>query len=225
MERVRGAAGVAAALGYRAAAGAAGINTDSRHGVDDLALVLSEVPASAAGVFTTNRVKAAPVLWSQRVVRAAKPVRAVLINSGNANACTGAHGHQVVRRCVSAVARAVGCPQRAVLVASTGVIGVPMPVAGIQAAVSGGRRPPRPFHPTAAGRGARHHDDRHRPKQPAVRVPGGGRDYTVGGIAKGAGMIHPDMATMLAVLTTDAPLGRGRPVGSCAQRSIGRSMR
>ena len=199
--------GVAAPRGFWASSATAGIKESGR---PDLALVVSDRAAVAAGVFTTNLVKAAPVLWSQAVVRAGRPVRAVLINSGNANACTGAAGHVAVRRSASALGEVLGVRSREVLVASTGVIGVPLPVerltaattrlvAGLRESASGGAHAARAILTTDT-----------RPKEHAVLVRAGGRIYTVGGMAKGAGMIHPSMATLLGVITTDAPLGRAR---------------
>jgi glutamate N-acetyltransferase/amino-acid N-acetyltransferase len=205
VRRIRG--GVTAARGFLAAAGEAGIKCGARRRErDDVALVVAERPAVAAGVFTTNRVQAAPVLWSRAIVRARRPVRAVLLNSGNANACTGEAGRAAARASAGALARLLGCAPREVLVASTGVIGVPFPitrlVAALPAAVAGlGRR----RADGAAAAAAIMTTDTHA-KEHAVRLRAGGRIYTVGGMAKGAGMIHPDMATFLAVLTTDAPL-------------------
>ena len=216
---VRG--GVVAARGFRAAAAPAGVKPGTRR--DDLALVVSDRAAVAAGVFTTNRVRAAPVLWSSRVVRAGRPVRAVLLNSGNANACTGEEGAAAVRSSAAALARLLGCRASQVLVASTGVIGVPFPgerlVAGLPRLVarleSGAR---------AAGTAARAiMTTDTRPKEHAVRLPAGSLTYSIGGMAKGAGMIHPQMATMLAVVTTDAPLSRAqarRLLGAAVRRSF-----
>jgi glutamate N-acetyltransferase/amino-acid N-acetyltransferase len=197
-------AGVTAPSGFFAASARAGLREGRER--DDLALVVSSVPATAAGVFTANRVKAAPVLWSQARVRAGRAMRAVLLNSGNANACTGAAGARVVRRSAAAAARVLGCSPEEVLVASTGVIGVPLPVerlvaalprlaAGLGHAAAHARRAARAIMTTDT-----------RPKQAVAALRGAGRTYTVGGMAKGSGMIHPQMATMLAVLTTDAPL-------------------
>jgi len=198
-------AGVTAPRGFQAGAARAGIKTPAARR-DDLALVVSDVPAVAAGVFTTNLVQAAPVVWSRQVVRRGRRVRAVLLNSGNANACTGKAGDQATRASAAAVAVGLGCTPHEVLVASTGVIGVPFPVARLTAAVPALTRAVR-----ADARGARAAANAilttdTRIKQAVVQVRANGKTYTVGGMAKGAGMIHPQMATMLAVLTTDAPL-------------------
>jgi glutamate N-acetyltransferase/amino-acid N-acetyltransferase len=200
--------GVTAPRGFRAGSARAGIKPGARR--DDVALVVSDEPAVVAAVFTTNRVQAAPVTWSRRVVGKHGRARAVLLNSGNANACTGAAGDAAVRRSAAVVAELLECDDDAVLVASTGVIGVPFPVERLLAALprlactvgatpAGGRRAADAIMTTDTRR-----------KQAAVRVRTGGRDYTVGGMAKGAGMIHPEMATLLSVITTDAPLGRAQ---------------
>ena len=202
MIRIRG--GVTAPRGFRAASAAAQVKPGTAR--DDLALVVSDRPATAAGLFTTNRVKAAPVLWSEAVVRSRSPVRAVLVNSGNANACTGASGEKAARASAAELASRLGIAPREVLLASTGVIGVPFPVNRLLAAL------PALTASLAPGGGAADRAARAImttdtvPKQHAVRFRAGRRDYVAGGMAKGAGMIHPDLATMLAVITTDAPL-------------------
>jgi glutamate N-acetyltransferase/amino-acid N-acetyltransferase len=172
--------------------------------------VISDRPAVAAGVFTANQVQAAPVVWSRAVVGARRPVRAVLLNSGNANACTGAPGHAAVERSTAALASALSCDPREVLVASTGVIGVRLPVERLTAAMRGlaARLAAGPRAAAAAARAILTTDTR--AKQHAVRVRIAGRSYVVGGMAKGAGMIHPHMATLLGVITTDAPLAPGQ---------------
>jgi glutamate N-acetyltransferase/amino-acid N-acetyltransferase len=170
--------------------------------------VVSNFPAVAAGVFTTNRLQAAPVVWSRAIIRAGRPVRAVLLNSGNANACTGVPGRRAVERSAVAVACALATEPQQVLLASTGVIGVPLPIERLVAAV--------PALASALAPGIRAGARAARAilttdtvsKQHAVRVPAPGRTYVVGGMAKGSGMIHPNMATMLAVLTCDAPLAK-----------------
>ena len=200
--------GVTAARGFTAAAASAGIKPGTRR--DDVALVLSDRPAVAAAVFTTNLVQAAPVVWSRAVVRRGRPVRAVLLNSGNANACTGRAGSQAARRSAAALAGACGIATSEILLASTGVIGVPLPIARLEAVI-----PDLVVAParskragTAAARAIMTTDTK--VKEHALRVLAGNFIYTVGGMAKGSGMIHPQMATMLAVLTTDAPLGRAQ---------------
>ena len=197
--------GVTAPLGFQASACAAGIKPLSSRA--DVAFVVSDRSATSAGVFTTNLVRAAPVLWSQRVVRGRKGARAILINSGNANACTGGEGHRAVRRSASAAARVIGCRANEILIGSTGVIGVPLPTDRLLAALPrlAGALTRSPRGSAAAARAIMTTDTRS--KFHAVSVRAGRRTYTVGGMAKGSGMIHPNMATMLAVLTTDAPIG------------------
>ncbi len=196
--------GVTAAKGFLAGVAAADVRGDgaSRH---DLALIVSERPATAAGVFTTNLVKAAPVVISQLHVKRGL-ARAIVANSGNANACTGARGLGDALRMAQATADAVDCPPGEVLVASTGVIGRVMPVERIllgigRAAADLGRDGDQ------AARAIMTTDTY--PKQAAVAVALGGVEHMVGGIAKGSGMIHPEMATMLAFVTTDARLEAG----------------
>ncbi len=196
--------GVTAPRGFRAGSARAGIKPGGKR--DDVALVVSDRPAVAAGVFTTNLVQAAPVTWSRRVIDAKGRARAVLLNSGNANACTGTAGDVAVRRSAAVVAELLDCDADQVLVASTGVIGVPFPVERLLVAL-----PRLACLVGTTALSARRAADAimttdTRRKQAAVRVRAGSRDYTVGGMAKGAGMIHPDMATLLAVVTTDAPL-------------------
>jgi glutamate N-acetyltransferase / amino-acid N-acetyltransferase len=202
-----GKGAIVSARGFRAAGATAGIKAS---GSPDLALVVSDVEAACAGVFTTNRVKAAPVRWSEAIVRKGTTVRAVLINSGNANACTGKAGRKAVERSVAATASALGIDRKAILVASTGIIGVPLPVDRLVAAI-----PPLVNH---LGRAASHGSQAAhailttdtRVKEHAVMVRVNGHTYRIGGMAKGAGMIHPDMATLLGMITTDAPLGQGQ---------------
>lgn len=197
--------GVTAARGFRAAAVFAGIKASNK-GRDDMALVASDHPAVAAGVFTTNRVKAAPVRVSLAHLRAAQAC-AVLLNSGNANACTGPGGIAAAKKLAARLAEILKCGVRRVLVCSTGRIGVPLPwekmsgrlpdlAAGL--CVSGG---------AAAARAIMTSDTF--PKEYAVEVKGPGGAFRVGGMAKGAGMIDPNMATMLCVITTDAKLSKG----------------
>ncbi len=190
--------GVTAARGVTAGATACGIKPSGR---PDLALVASDGPASVAGLFTTNRVKAAPVLLCQDRVAAGR-ARAVVINSGNANACTGDAGARAAERAAAAAGARIGVGAGEVLMLSTGVIGVPLPVERIEAAL-----PALALSPTggdAAARAIMTTDTR--PKTAAVAFEAAGTTVRIGGMAKGSGMIHPDMATMLAVLTTDAAL-------------------
>ena len=209
MSAIRIEGGVTAPSGFRAAAAAAGIKTAvgrNKRRPTDVALVISDRPAVAAGMFTANQVQAAPVLWSRAVVAARRPVRAVLVNSGNANACTGKPGRLAVERSAATLASVLGCRPGEVLVASTGVIGVPLPVDRLTQAMPAlaARLATGSRASAAAARAILTTDTRM--KQLAVQVQIGSRAYVVGGMAKGAGMIHPHMATLLGVLTTDAPL-------------------
>lgn len=193
---------VTAAQGFRAAGIAAGIKKSGRA---DLALVVNDGPrAEAAGVFTRNKVKAAPVLWSQQVLTTGS-LRAVVLNSGGANACTGPEGFQVAHATAEQVAEVVGCGAIDVAVCSTGLIGEQLPretvLAGVRSAAAELASGPEAGSAVAA---AIMTTDTV-PKESAVTDPAG---WTVGGTTKGAGMISPSMATMLSVLTTDAVLDR-----------------
>ena len=184
--------------GFRAAGVAAGIK---RPGIRDMALIVSDRPAVAAGVFTTNKVCAATVKLDRERLRG-RIGRAIVVNSGNANACTGAAGVRDARRMAALTAERLGLDERTVFVCSTGRIGVPMPMPVIEkgieqlvAAVSpeGGKDASEAILTTDT-----------RPKRWTVRFRAGGRACTLTGMAKGAGMIEPKMATMLAFLLTDA---------------------
>jgi glutamate N-acetyltransferase / amino-acid N-acetyltransferase len=191
--------GVTAAGGFRAAGVSAGIKAS---GAPDVALIVPGRAASAAALFTTNQVQAAPVTVAREHLRTSGGhVAAVLINSGCANACTGAQGLQVARASAQHVAARLGCPAEQVLLASTGVIGVSLPFEklrlGIDRAADAlshdGHPAARAILTTDLG-----------PKEHAVRVETSDGPFQVGGIAKGAGMIEPLLATMLAFITTDA---------------------
>jgi len=190
------AVSVTAAAGFRAAGVSAGIKAS---GTRDLALVVAERPVPAAAVFTTSRAAAPPVDVSRRRIAGGR-ARAVLLNSGCANAGTGAAGRAAAETTTAAVASALGCPPGEVLVCSTGPIGSRLPVEGMVAAVpdllgdlgadgAAGNRAATAILTTDS-----------RTKEAAVAGDG----WALGGMAKGAGMLRPDMATMLAVLTTDA---------------------
>ena len=193
--------GVTAPGGFRAAGVACGLKSAGL----DLALLACGEAASAAGIFTTNRAVAAPVLVSRaQLAQSGGRARAVVVNSRCANACTGDAGMAAAREMVAATARAVGCDPALVLVASTGVIGmrldVPKVVRGVEEAA---RRLARDGHRAAAE--AIMTTDRG-PKERAVRVTTPAGTFSIGGMVKGAGMIEPLMATMLGFLTTDAGL-------------------
>ncbi|MGH9858946.1 MAG: bifunctional ornithine acetyltransferase/N-acetylglutamate synthase [Candidatus Acidiferrales bacterium] len=190
--------------GFRFAATACGLK---KTGGLDLALIAADAPASAAAIFTTNRVQAAPVLLSRtHVRRAAARMRAVVVNSGNANCCTGPAGMRAAQKTAKQVARMLGCRAEEVLVCSTGVIGVPLRVAkilGTLPALCGGlSSAPRAF--ASLPRAIMTTDTR--PKWAAATCRIGGKTVRLLGCAKGAGMIHPQMATMLAFVVTDAAI-------------------
>ena len=194
--------GVCAAAGFTAGATGCGIKTGEVTR-DDLAIVFSEFPAAAAATFTTNKVKAAPVRVSADHLRSGR-VRAVVLNSGNANACTGQHGLDDARAMAADTAAHLGLKPEQVLVCSTGRIGVPLPVArirkgllGIRLARAGG---------TAAARAIMTSDTVAKEIAFDIRTEDGA--FRIGGMAKGAGMIDPNMATMLCVITTDAVVPR-----------------
>ncbi|GAB3128413.1 bifunctional glutamate N-acetyltransferase/amino-acid acetyltransferase ArgJ [Streptomyces calidiresistens] len=186
---------VTAARGFRAAGIAAGIKSS---GDPDLALVVNDGPSrAAAGVFTANRVKAAPVLWSQQVLRAGK-VSAVVLNSGGANACTGSPGFLDTHTTAERVADALGHNAAEVAVASTGLIGVRLPMDRLLPGVDRAVAELSPHAGEKAAIAIRTTDTVHKT---AVASREG---WTVGGMAKGAGMLAPALATMLSVITTDA---------------------
>jgi glutamate N-acetyltransferase/amino-acid N-acetyltransferase len=189
--------GIAAPLGFRAA----GVEAGLKPGRPDLALVVADAPCTAAGVFTTNRVVAAPVVVS-RAHLASGRARAIVANAGCANAATGPGGLEDAREMARLVADAVGGPETDVAVASTGVIGTRLPMERVRSGIAeAARRLSRAGGKDAAS--AILTTDT-RPKEVAVELRLGGRTCTVGGMAKGAGMIAPNMATMLAFFTTDA---------------------
>jgi glutamate N-acetyltransferase/amino-acid N-acetyltransferase len=206
--------GVTTPAGFRAAGVSAGIKVS---GAPDLALIVSDRPATAAAVFTTNKAQAAPVLVSREHLSATGgAARAVIVNSGCANACTGDAGMTVAREMAAETAQRLGCRSEEVLVASTGVIGVSLSLekirGGLPAALSALANDQGP----AAARAIMTTDPF--PKEAAVRLSIGGRDVVIGGMAKGAGMIEPQMATMLAFVTTDA--GVPPPVLNRALREV-----
>ncbi len=189
--------------GFRFAAGASGIRKSGRL---DVALICSDRPAQCAGVFTRNRVKAAPLLLSEPRIRAGE-CRAILVNSGNANACTGARGLDDARRCSELTAQVLGIGEELVAVSSTGVIGAPLPMACFEQHIP---LLAEQLNEDKAGQVAEAIMTTDSfPKLSAVRGDAGGAPYTLLGIAKGAGMIHPNMATMLAFVLTDARVERG----------------
>ena len=194
---------VTAAKGFAAAGVACGIR---KSGARDLALLRSVGRATGAAMFTKNRVQAAPVLVSRAHLAAAEP-QAVVINSGTANAATGARGEIDAIATASEAARLLGLRTEEVLVLSTGVIGVPLPLGNVRAGLADAAASLSPAGGTAAAEAILTTDTR--TKTAVATGPG----FTVGGMAKGSGMIHPALATMLAVVTTDYPLEPGEAIG------------
>ena len=197
--------GVTAAKGFMAAGVEAGVKYKNRK---DMAMVYSTMPCVAAGTFTSNVVKAAPILWDKKIVEESPYVQAVVVNTGIANACTGKQGMDCCAAESRCVGELLGIPEEAVLVASTGVIGMQMPVdrlqEGIRKLVQG------KSDSLAAGLEAAQAimTTDTLPKQIAVEVAIGGRTVTLGGMCKGSGMIHPNMCTMLGFLTTDVCISK-----------------
>ncbi len=194
--------GICAPRGYQAAGVAARIK-GPQSAKKDCALLVSGAPASVAGTFTTNVVKAAPVLWCQEVCRKGR-ARAVFINSGNANACTGERGAQDARETARRVAGGLNIPEEEVLIASTGVIGVPLPMERVMQGVDGCLAAISPAGNGDAARAIMTTDTV--PKETAVEVALAQGVVRVGAMVKGAGMIAPNMATMICVITTDAAI-------------------
>ena len=203
MERIEG--GVTAAKGFQAASCAAQIKYKDR---PDMAMIYSQVPCKSAGTFTTNLVKAAPVKWDREQVDSGKDAQAVVVNAGIANACTGKEGFSYCRQTAEAACRALDIPEGSVLVASTGVIGMQLP---IQKIVAGIGKMAASLEDTleageAASRAIMTTDTKN--KQAAVQFTVGGKTVTIGGMCKGSGMIHPNMCTMLSFVTTDAAISK-----------------
>ncbi len=186
--------------GFQAAGLAAGIK---KKGGLDLALLVADHPVAAAGVFTRNRVKAAPVLLCQRRVRSGQAL-AILVNSGNANACTGPQGKRDARELTREAARLLAIPEVAILPASTGVIGQPLPLDAIKGALPGLVARLRPEGLPEMAEAILTTDTR--PKTVFLQENLWGHKITLAGMAKGAGMIHPDMATLLSFVFTDAAI-------------------
>lgn len=197
--------GVTAAGGFEAAAAAAEIKYKGR---TDMALIYSRTPCRAAGTFTSNIVKAAPVKWDQKIVAESPFVQAVVVNSGIANACTGAEGYGYCAETAGECAKVLGVPEDAVLVASTGVIGMQLPIERLKKGISllKEAKGSTAGHGTAAAKAIMTTDTVH--KEIAVQTRLGGKTVTVGGMCKGSGMIHPNMCTMLAFVTTDACISK-----------------
>ena len=198
MKKIEG--GVTAAKGFKAASCQAGIKYQGR---TDMAFVYSELPCVCAGTFTSNVVKAACVMWDKSIVESGSPMQAVVVNSGIANACTGKEGYDACEATAKAVEESLGVPYSSVAVASTGVIGMQLPVdklvAGVKTmsttldgSIQAGTDASKAIMTTDTVN-----------KEVAVSFEVSGKTVTLGGMSKGSGMIHPNMCTMLAFLTTD----------------------
>ena len=173
-----------------------------------MALIYSQAPCVAAGTFTKNVVKAAPVKWDQQVVGSGAKVQAVVVNSGIANACTGAEGFGYCKDTAVAAAKALDIPEDGVLIGSTGVIGKQMPIDKLTAGIDvlAGKKNDTLENGTEAAKAIMTTDTCE--KELAAVIEVGGKQVTIGGMAKGSGMIHPNMCTMLAFVTTDAVIAK-----------------
>ena len=202
MKKIKG--GVTAPQGFSAMGLNAGIKKDKK----DMAMIYSVVPCTAAGTFTTNQVKAAPVKWDQKMIYENEFSQAVVCNSGVANACTGEEGMKYCEEMAQETAAMLGINKESVLVASTGVIGAQLPmdkivngigmlVPTLVASLEGGHLAAEAIMTTDTV-----------PKEVAVELMIGGKKVTIGGMCKGSGMIHPNMCTMLGFITTDVNISK-----------------
>ena len=203
MKKIKG--GVTAAKGFEAAGVAAEIKYKGR---TDMAIIYSQAPCKAAGTFTTNVAKAAPVKWDQKVVKESEYAQVVIVNSGIANACTGAEGYGYCQDTADKASEVFGIPADAVLLGSTGVIGKQLPIDRIQAGVEklAVAKSDSIEAGTEAAKAIMTTDTCE--KELAVEIEIGGKTITIGGMAKGSGMIHPNMCTMLSFITTDAAISK-----------------
>lgn len=203
MKKIKG--GVTAAKGFTAASTAAAIKYKNRK---DMAMIYSKTPCKVAGTFTTNVVKAAPVKWDQEVVYHSDYAQAVVVNAGIANACTGIEGFEYCEQTAKSTSELLDIPKTSVLVASTGVIGMQLPIDRICIGISDMTKKLK--DDLASG-----HDaaiaimttDTHE-KEVAVEINIAGTTVTIGGMCKGSGMIHPNMCTMLSFVTTDLAISK-----------------
>lgn len=195
--------GVTSAKGFEAASAAAGIKYQGR---TDMAMIYSKKPCKTAGAFTTNLVKAAPVIWDKTVVESGVKSHVVVVNSGIANACTGEEGLRYCSETAKKASEVMGVDANGVLIGSTGVIGMQMPMdkvtAGIEKLADTKQATREAGH--LAAKAIMTTDTKE--KEIAVTIEIGGKTVTVGGMAKGSGMIHPNMCTMLSYITTDAAI-------------------
>ena len=197
--------GVTAAKGFEAAATAAGIKYQGR---TDMAIIYSEKPCKVAGTFTTNVVKAAPVKWDRQIVESKQKSQAVIVNSGIANACTGEEGMKYCEETAKEAGKVLGIDEKGVLVGSTGVIGMQIPIDKIKAGITELAKGKKAdlASGTEAAKAIMTTDTKK--KEVAVQVGIGGKTVTIGGMCKGSGMIHPNMCTMLSFVTTDLAISK-----------------
>lgn len=196
--------GVTAPKGFKAIGIAAGI----KKGRKDMAMICSDVPCVSAGTFTRNIVKAAPVKWDRELVYSNAPAQAVVVNSGIANACTGTEGYGYCQETAKVAAKVLNIPQTSVYVASTGVIGRQLPMDLIAKGVETMAPMLTDSREAAVLAAEAIMTTDTRKKEIAVEVEIGGKTVTVGGMCKGAGMIHPNMCTMLSFVMTDAAISK-----------------
>lgn len=208
--KVLAGGGITAPQGFKAGVAQAGIKYQDRY---DLALVFSEYPAVGAGVFTTNKFQAAPVLVSRQHLAAQEKVRGFVVNSGCANACTGEEGLAAARKMAQVAADVTSCQAEEFLVASTGVIGVPLPLEKVQQGISQAGKNLSLEAGALAAQAIMTTDTV--PKEYALEVEIDGQKVILGAMAKGSGMIHPNMATMLGFVTTDAAITK-----ECLQEAL-----
>lgn len=203
MKEIKG--GVTAAKGFFAAGVEAGIKYINRK---DMAHIFSKEPCVAAGTFTSNVVKAACVTWDKNIIDSKNKVHAVIVNAGIANACTGSQGYNYCEETAKTAAEAFEIPQDSVLVASTGVIGMQLPIHKIKNGIKKLQKDSDNTLEAGLMAAEAIMTTDTVSKQAAVEVEIGGRTVTIGGMCKGSGMIHPNMCTMLGFVTTDAAISK-----------------
>lgn len=204
MKRIDG--GITAAKGYKAC----GVHAGIRKGKEkkDMAMVYSEVPATCAGTFTRNKVKAAPVKWGQKIISEQECVQAIVINSGIANACTGVEGMENCEKMAEITANALGLSKEQVLVSSTGVIGNQLPMEVMEQGIVNMVPQLKNSRESAIMAAEAIMTTDTKKKEIAITFELGGKEVIIGGMCKGSGMIHPNMGTMLAFVTTDVAISK-----------------
>ena len=203
MEVIKG--GVTAAKGFEAASTAAGIKYQGR---TDMAMIYSQKPCKVAGTFTTNVVKAAPVKWDRAIVESKQKSQVVIVNSGIANACTGEEGMRYCQETAMEAAKVLGVDPKGVLVGSTGVIGMQLPIEKLKAGIKELAKAKKADIESGTDAAKAIMTTDTKKKEVAVQIMVGDKTVTIGGMAKGSGMIHPNMCTMLAFITTDAVISK-----------------